>query len=442
MCGRYDLAIRSHLIPTLLVLLGWAAPGTARADGILIPGHRRAPARAAPAHAGPSTTADSGRQRTLWESYQEAIIIQDRDALTGRALENMVLRIRVRSLEDIDSFAWVIPFPNPPEAALEDTKLFEEIRRHVTGSGETSAGETPRGGGNQAAGATPSEEARIASRGAASGEPSNVSVISRKVLGGYEVVIVRALEKGALEAWLEKEGFQGTEYAGNDVVESYRKKGHVFACVKVRDPRLVKGATVELQPLRFAFETGGRDGIFFPMKMTSLQTEPFDLALHIFGPAPIDEKESRFGYAHRGLRPWSPAKSGEGDAAKGSGPGSPPGGGRVGERDFSRMPGVADLLRRVRPGGERYLASIGASGLNPRELDGWADDLWLFPRYHEPGFVPFDARPGGPAAAGWAKADLPEKEKAPGKKADPRVRRRSEEDPSERPVPHAGVEEK
>ena len=38
---------------------------------------------------------------------------------------------------------------------------------------------------------------------------------------------------------------------------------------------------------------------------------------------------------------------------------------------------------------------------SPAEVRQWADDLWLFPYYVDRKFVPYDARPGGPASAAW-----------------------------------------
>jgi hypothetical protein len=40
-------------------------------------------------------------------------------------------------------------------------------------------------------------------------------------------------------------------------------------------------------------------------------------------------------------------------------------------------------------------------GLKPEAVRQWSDDLWLFPYYVDKNFVPYDARPGGPAAIAW-----------------------------------------
>jgi len=71
-------------------------------------------------------------------------------------------------------------------------------------------------------------------------------------------------------------------------------------------------------------------------------------------------------------------------------------------RDLAgRIPTVAALFQKLHPGERYYLTNIQALGLKPEAVRQWSDDLWLFPYYVDKGFVPFDARPGGPAATAW-----------------------------------------
>ena len=56
----------------------------------------------------------------------------------------------------------------------------------------------------------------------------------------------------------------------------------MFACIKVSSEALESERSVDSHPLRFTFKTGGRDGIYFPMKMTGLQSDPFDVNLYVF----------------------------------------------------------------------------------------------------------------------------------------------------------------
>ena len=158
----------------------------------------------------------------------------------------MVLAIRVASHgatektsgEMAGQFAWIVPFPNPPEVAREDARLFEELRRYV------STGPEPRW----------SVLLRPKMYGR-SGPKSPVEVIQRKCVGTYDVAVVRENKLGALNRWLAREGFRTLDSAG-EVIGHYREKGFVFACVKVRDAAVKPGATIDLHPLRFTFETG------------------------------------------------------------------------------------------------------------------------------------------------------------------------------------------
>ena len=53
----------------------------------------------------------------------------------------------------------------------------------------------------------------------------------------------------------------------------------------------------------------------------------------------------------------------------------------------------------ARHAGKRfYLTNITARGLKPRQVRNWDNDLWMFPYYTDRKMVPYDARPGGPAA--------------------------------------------
>ena len=74
------------------------------------------------------------------------------------------------------------------------------------------------------------------------------------------MAVVRENTAGALNNWLEEEGYQRIE-DGEDITDFYREKGYVFACIKVDNAQLQSDAPADLHPLRFSFLTGGRDGI-------------------------------------------------------------------------------------------------------------------------------------------------------------------------------------
>ena len=333
---------------------------------------------------------------SLEELAQEAILVFHPGDDKRSATEDLILKIRVRG--DSEKFAWIIPLPSEPTTAPEESALFEELHRYVqarlaTRSVKSSGGFEAKSEAPAPAGAAP------------------VEVLSRKDVGSYDVAIVRENQPGALTLWLTDNGFRAPE-AAEDVIGSYRKKGYVFACVKVSDAAKGKGTEASLHPLRFSFKTGGKDGIFFPMRLTGLQSEPFDVNLYVFYDKWINDRVSRFGYTHRGFSlTWrdydSPAC--EPNAGKSwTDPGADPY--LKGYESF--FPTVTTLFRKLHPGARYYLTNIRATGLKAADVRAWSDDLWLFPYYTDPKMVPYDAREGGPASAGFPPEPQPRAERS------------------------------
>jgi len=319
---------------------------------------------------------------SLEESAQEAVIIFDEGDGEKSAVEDLILKVSARG--DTKSFGWVVPFPREPKAAKEDAKLFEELFNYVEARHEqlraNLSGGMATGKGEEGAG--------------------GVEVLSRQTVGTFDVAVVREKEAGALNQWLEKEGFQ-TLAGADDILGFYRDKGYVFACVKVTDAALSADKPVDLHPLRFTFETGGRDGIYYPVRMTGLQEEPFDINLYVFYRFWLNDSLNKFGYSHRGFmlnyRDWDTSKC----VANGGKAYSAPKHDQF-LKDFAdKIPTVTRLLQKLHPGDKYYLTNIQMEGAKPADVRVWSDDLWLFPYYTNKKFVPYDARPGGVAARAW-----------------------------------------
>jgi len=324
---------------------------------------------------------------SLEELAQEAVIIFHDSDLPGGATEDLILKISVQSSGEVGNFGWVVPFPRQPVVEKEDARLFKELYDYV----EARTRRRPRNGGR---GDFEAKEAVPSAGG--------VDVLSRKIVGSYDVAVVRENVAGSLDQWLEKEGFQTLGQDAEDVVGFYRRKGYVFACVKVSDAALSGGVAVDLHPLRFTFRTGGCDGIYFPMKMTGLQRERFDVNLYVFYKAWLNENTAQYGYARRSFalkhRDWDTAQCRPNAGKAWSAPETD-----VFLRDLAHtVPTVAKLFQKLHPGERYYLTNLNALNLKPEFVRAWADDLWLFPNYSDRTFVPVDARPGGVAAAGYA----------------------------------------
>lgn len=313
---------------------------------------------------------------SLAEKSQEAIIVFTPGTETVSAKQDLILKVKVTG--SVSNFAWIVPLPKVPETAEADAVLFKECFDYVQARKRPVKKKRKGFFGD------------LAPKVEAAGF-DGVEVVRREVVGSYDVAVVKETVAGSLNEWLEKEGYQKIE-GGEKVIEHYRKKDYVFACVKVSEVERVKGAAAELHPLRFSFETGGRDGIYFPMKLTGLQQGRFDVNLYVFYKAWLNDRINGYGYEHRGFklvhRDWDT-------------PTCKPNAGKtwsLPERDVyladqaRRIPNLKAFFQGRYPGKRFYMTNISASNLDPKKVRDWADDLWMYPYYTARGFVPYDER--------------------------------------------------
>lgn len=367
MICKSKLSIRTHYCFVLLVILvNFHAPRKSSADGKVV--------------------RPVNYKGSLEELSQEAIIVFNGSDESNTASQDLVLKIQVEG--EAEKFAWIIPFPNEPKITKQSPKLFKELYDYVE---KRNLRSKPKGlgsfFGNKAAAGGDSEQ--------------KVEVISRQIVGEFDTAIVRENAEGGLNPWLEKEGYETLKNA-EDIIGFYRKKKYVFACIKVSSEALKENKTIDSHPLCFSFDTGGRDGIYFPMKMTSLQTEPFDVNLYVFYRYWLNDKLSKYGYRHRGFdlkyRDWDTNRC----LTNGGKAWSLP------EEDpflvnlATSVPTVTKFFQNRHPGKKYYLTNIQSKGLKPDDVRQWKDDLWLFPYYTNRAMVPYDARTGGPAQTAYS----------------------------------------
>jgi hypothetical protein len=313
---------------------------------------------------------------SLEEKAQEAIIVFNPGTADKSAVQDLIIKIQVEG--KVDDFAWVVPLPSKPTTRAEEAVLFQECFNYVEARRRPQA----RSGGFS-----------FKRESAADAEAAHqaVEVLSREVVGTYDVAVVKENIAGALNVWLKEEGFQELEKA-EDIIGYYREKGYVFACMKVADTGLAESGTVDLHPLRFTFETGGRDGIYFPMKMTGLQDEDFDVNLYVFYKAWLNDHINGYGFEHRGFDlKWRDydSKACKANAGKTwSAPRSDP----YLKSYVSKIPELARFFQKRHPGKRFYLTNITARGLDPDDVRDWDDDLWMYPYYTDKDMVPYDAR--------------------------------------------------
>jgi len=308
---------------------------------------------------------------SLEESAQEAIIIY-KDYKDG-AVENLILKIKVEGPDK--DFAWVVPFPTPPKIYEEKSILFDELFNYVQYMATPAPGETKAAG----------EKSDSLSKNL----ESKVKVISRKTVGSFETAVVTTEDPNALNAWLIKEGYQELKDQ-DDVIKTYIEKKYCFACMKVKRDS-TEGA---LHPLRFEFKTGGHDGIYFPMKMTGLQTEPFDINLYVFYQAWLNRNINKFGYSHLDFqlkyRDYDTRQCKANAGKSWSNPTDDP----LLKRASHIIPNVKKLFSKLYPGERFYLTNISSKNVQPVDMRHWKDDLWLFPHYTNKSMVPKDVASG------------------------------------------------
>src|SRR5262245_43111485 len=122
-------------------------------------------------------------QGSLEESSQEAIIIFHAADTMGDAVEDLILKIGV--VGETDPFAWVVSFQNEPQVKKEDAALFRELFNYVEArsqSGQKAAESKDKGAKDRSKDDT----------------PRPVDVLSRQVVGSYDVAVVRENVPGAL----------------------------------------------------------------------------------------------------------------------------------------------------------------------------------------------------------------------------------------------------
>lgn len=328
---------------------------------------------------------------SLEEKAQEAIIIFTEGDDEKSAVEQLILKIQVAG--EVDNFAWVVPLPSKPKVEEADAKLFRELFDYVQ---MMKVGRYK----GESAGAV-KDGPKVAA------DNKDVEVLSREIVGSFDVAVVKEIKAGTLNTWLTDNGYQALEDS-DDVVGFYREKGYVFACVRVSDVARADADAeanaaqpFDLHPLSFTFETGGRDGIFFPMRMTGLQSEPFDVNLYVFYRFWLNDRINEFGYTHRDFhlthRDWDTRECTANGGKSWDAPANDP----LLRRAADEIPTVAKFFKENYAGRRFYLTNIAARQLKPKDVRAWKDDLWLFPYYTNPKHVPDDVRGNGPASAAW-----------------------------------------
>ena len=141
--------------------------------------------------------------------------------------ETLLVAVRYASPED--EFAWMMPFPEPPqveEGTLEPILAAREI--------STPPPPEPEGDG-EGAGAPP---------------PVGVDVIDREVVGDLELVTLGSERAAELQRWMRSHGFAFHD-TQEETVQAYLDEGWVIVAARVLPGAPPEG---EMVPVRFRFD--------------------------------------------------------------------------------------------------------------------------------------------------------------------------------------------
>jgi hypothetical protein len=139
--------------------------------------------------------------------------------------------------------------------------------------------------------------------GAAPG--GGVQVVSRKVIGGYDVTTLRADDPTALKTFLDANGYTTPPGAG-PILAQYVKDGWSYVAVKLA----TGGARVpdgQLRPLRISFPS---DRIVYPKRLDALAAKPVGTTIYVLAArrVKIDQLHEEYAGPVSGLAPRPPAE--------------------------------------------------------------------------------------------------------------------------------------
>jgi hypothetical protein len=113
---------------------------------------------------------------------------------------------------------------------------------------------------------------------AGSGPYPGVEVLSRELVGIYEIEVVTTHDPDALPGWLQGHGYSVDDQARR-VIELYVDRGWVFVAARLQR-HLESGINVP-HPLSFTFRS---EKPVYPLRLTGVGGHPLELELYVFGP--------------------------------------------------------------------------------------------------------------------------------------------------------------
>jgi len=201
----------------------------------------------------------------LEEPSQKAVIYHH------DGVETLILQVKYAGAAE--DFAWIVPLPNQPEVTvLEPEKSpFEELSKYTQHR---------------------DRKATLA-LSLSEGRTKEVEVLDRKVVGVYDIAVIRSDDSGAITDWLIKNGYMLPEKA-RSIFNQYVKKNWVFAAMRI-DAKSLSADTSEklitgsLQPILFKLQT--KEAVY-PLKISSMNAGETDLLLYIIADVPLRVRDN------------------------------------------------------------------------------------------------------------------------------------------------------
>ncbi|WP_128428122.1 DUF2330 domain-containing protein [Streptomyces cyaneus] len=201
--------------------------------------------------------------------------------------EQVVMRLTVRG--DAERVAWIMPVPRRATVRLGDPVLFDELH-DVTAPVHRDRyhfwpqdGDWPLVTGDRTGGGP-----RGPRFGA--GRAPAVDVVGRQRLGPFDVARLTATDPGALDGWLDSNGFAlPPRLAG--ALRPYVQKRWEYVAVKLAPATTGEPLTGTLDPLHLTFRA---DEPVYPMRLSRLAETPQSLGLYVLA-AHRMEPASRIG---------------------------------------------------------------------------------------------------------------------------------------------------
>ncbi|MFJ7072937.1 DUF2330 domain-containing protein [Streptomyces sp. NPDC098781] len=197
--------------------------------------------------------------------------------------EQIVLRLTVDG--DADRVAWIMPVPGRATVRLGDPDLFGELHRVTAPAHRTryhfwpQDGDWPLVSGDGSAGAPPPRRP---------GAP--VGVVGRQRLGPFDVARLTATDPGALDGWLDSNGFALPPRL-TGALRPYVERRWEYVAVKLTPRATGTPLTGLLDPLHLTFRT---DEPVYPMRLSRQAGTPQSLGLYVLA-AHRMEPASRIG---------------------------------------------------------------------------------------------------------------------------------------------------